>query len=281
MLDLRTLARALGGEVAGNQVLAPGPGHSPRDRSLSVRLSATAPDGFVVHSFAGDDWRAGLEHVRESLGLPPREKAPRRPPDGRRRPPKPPPEDDDREQKIAAAIALWRQCVDPRGTLAERYLAGRGLVLDSYIADEVLGWNPAIGAMVALFRNIETNKPQAISRTYLDAQGRRRVHVDPRTGKETKRWFLGPVGGAAVMLDPFDSVLGGLHVGEGVETCMTARQHFGLRPTWALGSAGAVRRFRSSAGSRRSMFSSTMTRTAQANRQPGRSRRAGAPPDAK
>jgi putative DNA primase/helicase len=33
-----------------------------------------------------------------------------------------------------------------------------------------------------------------------------------------------------------------LHVGEGVETCMAARQ-LGLRPTWALGSAGAVAAF--------------------------------------
>ena len=203
-LDLRTLARALGGEVAGGQVLLAGPGHRPRDRSMSVRLSAAAPDGFIVHSFAGDDWRLCMDWVRERLGLPldswKREKAPRRPPDGRRRPPKPPPEDDDREQKIAAAIAaaiaVWRGCVDPRRTLAERYLAGRGLVLDSYIAEEVIGWNPAIGAMVALFRNIETNKPQAVSRTYLDAEGRRRVHVDPKTGKETKRWFLGRAKGA-------------------------------------------------------------------------------------
>ena len=41
--DLRGIARALGGEVAGAQVLAPGPGHGPRDRSLSVRLCASAP----------------------------------------------------------------------------------------------------------------------------------------------------------------------------------------------------------------------------------------------
>jgi hypothetical protein len=34
VLDLRSIARALGGEISGNQVLAPGPGHGPRDRSL-------------------------------------------------------------------------------------------------------------------------------------------------------------------------------------------------------------------------------------------------------
>jgi hypothetical protein len=67
--SLAAIARALGGIIAGRSVLAPGPGHSPRDRSLSVTLSATSPDGFMVHSHAGDDWRACRRHVRGKLGL--------------------------------------------------------------------------------------------------------------------------------------------------------------------------------------------------------------------
>ena len=55
LTDLQTLAKALGGEVNRSQVLAPGPGHSAIDRSLSVKLDSNAPDGFLVHSFAGDD----------------------------------------------------------------------------------------------------------------------------------------------------------------------------------------------------------------------------------
>ena len=51
----RKMAELLGGEVRGGQVRAPGPGHSAGDRSLSVMLDASAPDGFVVNSFAGDD----------------------------------------------------------------------------------------------------------------------------------------------------------------------------------------------------------------------------------
>ena len=43
-LTLQEIARVLGGEVRGNQVLAPGPGHSPQDRSLAVKLS-NSPDG--------------------------------------------------------------------------------------------------------------------------------------------------------------------------------------------------------------------------------------------
>jgi hypothetical protein len=69
-LTLPSLARALGGEVSGSQVLAPGPKHSPRDRSLAVRLDPQAPGGFLVHSFCGDDPLEAKDHVRDKLGLP-------------------------------------------------------------------------------------------------------------------------------------------------------------------------------------------------------------------
>jgi hypothetical protein len=64
----REIARALGGEVIGrDRVAAPGPNHSKRDRSLSILITS---DGFVVHSFSGDDWRVCRDHVRAALGLP-------------------------------------------------------------------------------------------------------------------------------------------------------------------------------------------------------------------
>src|SRR6476646_10532939 len=63
------IAAALGGELAGNQVLAPGPNHSPKDRSLAVRVDPAAPDGFVVYSFAGDDPLQCKDHVRSKLGM--------------------------------------------------------------------------------------------------------------------------------------------------------------------------------------------------------------------
>ena len=68
--NLQTLARALGGEVTGGQVRAPGPGHSPADRSLSIKLDSNAPDGFIVNSFANDDPIVCKDYVREKVGLP-------------------------------------------------------------------------------------------------------------------------------------------------------------------------------------------------------------------
>src|SRR5262245_2055718 len=68
-LSLQQIAKALGGEVSGDQVRAPGPGHSSGDRSLSVKLDPGAPDGFLVNSFADDDPIACKDDVRKRLGL--------------------------------------------------------------------------------------------------------------------------------------------------------------------------------------------------------------------
>ena len=67
--SLEEIAQALSGGITNGQVLAPGPGHSAQDRSLSVTLSNGDP-GYVVHSFAGDDPIQCKDHVREKLGMP-------------------------------------------------------------------------------------------------------------------------------------------------------------------------------------------------------------------
>src|SRR5262245_59710663 len=70
MLDIRNAALALGGELSGNQIRCPGPGHSAQDRSLVVTFDPKAPDGFFLHSFAKDDTNICRDHVREKVGLP-------------------------------------------------------------------------------------------------------------------------------------------------------------------------------------------------------------------
>jgi hypothetical protein len=71
VFDARSVAQALGGDVVNrDSVSAPGPGHSRKDRSLSIRLDANAPGGFIVNSFAGDDPLACRDYVRQRLGLP-------------------------------------------------------------------------------------------------------------------------------------------------------------------------------------------------------------------
>ncbi len=63
-LDLRTIARALGGEVQGRQVLAPGPNHGRSDRSLSVRISHQSPTGYDRVPWSGVAPRVAETPVR-------------------------------------------------------------------------------------------------------------------------------------------------------------------------------------------------------------------------
>jgi Homeodomain-like domain len=68
-LDARTIAKVMGGDVNGDGALVPGPGHSPKDRSLSVKPTPGAKDGFIVHSFAGDGVGECRDHVKDKLGI--------------------------------------------------------------------------------------------------------------------------------------------------------------------------------------------------------------------
>ena len=70
-----------------------------------------------------------------------------------------------------------------------------------------------------------------IYRTFLEGAG-------PKLGRK----MLGRTRGAAIKLDADETVTLGLHLGEGLETCLAARLA-GFRPVWALGSAGAIAAF--------------------------------------
>jgi putative DNA primase/helicase len=242
MSDLRSMAAALGGDVIqGSYILAPGPNHSRADRSLSITLSASAPEGFVVKSWAGDDWRDCRDHVLARLGRPAF-----KPRDGQAAPvtaPRPQP-------ALAApktdtgvfALRLWKEAGDPRRTLAERHLNGRGLDLTDDICGTVARFHPACPyrrdgelmrapAMLTAYRAIADDKLVAIQRTLLTPEG-----------KKFDRTMLGPTGGAAIKIDADENVEQGLFIAEGFESALAARQ-LGFRPVWALGSAGAIGAF--------------------------------------
>jgi hypothetical protein len=56
----REVVKSRGGDWCGSYGLVPGPGHSPKDRSLKV----WDYDGDIkCHSFAGDDWRDCRKHL--------------------------------------------------------------------------------------------------------------------------------------------------------------------------------------------------------------------------
>jgi hypothetical protein len=138
------------------------------------------------------------------------------------------------------ALSIWREARDPRGTIVERYLKEErwGLYFPDGVAGNVIRFHPSlwfdgghVPGMVALFRDIVTDEPCGIHRTFLNDAGHK---ID--------RKMLGRAKGAAIKLDADENVTLGLVIGEGVETCMAA-QLAGLRPVWALGSANAIGQF--------------------------------------
>ena len=231
-LDLRTIAHALGGEISGGQVLAPGPGHSRKDRSLAVRLSHQSPSGFVVHGFApGDDWRTCRDYVADRLGLGDWAPTPRHPSGSPA----------SEATRIERATSLWNGGRNPAGTVVEQYLASRGLKLPA-LAVSVLRYHPQcpwkettsgitirVPAMLAAMRSLDTGQITAVHRTRLTQDGQK---VDRR--------MIGVAARAAIHLE--DLAGSELVIGEGIETCLAGAQ-LGLRPVWAVASAGAIGAF--------------------------------------
>jgi hypothetical protein len=135
-------------------------------------------------------------------------------------------------------VRIWRDVthLDPRGTLAERYLKeSRGLDLPADLCGRVVRFHALCPwekerrpCMVVAFCSIADDTLVAIQRTLLSDDG-----------KKLDRKTLGPCGGAAIKITADEDIEQGLHVGEGFETCLTAHA-LGLRPVWALGSASAI-----------------------------------------
>lgn len=235
MTALQAVARMLGGEVSSGAISMPGPGHSKTDRSLRVFIDPTAPDGFRVKTWAGDDWRLCRDYVKARLGGASLESVERP-----RQTQKPSVPADPR------AIELWSAAGPISG--AEVYLAGRGIKATS---GDALRYHPCcpfrlengmtafLPAMIGLFRDIDTNEPCGIHRTALKADGSGKADL-PGLGNPKK--MLGRAKGAAIKLCPDNEVSTGLGIAEGIETTLSVIGA-GWCPVWALGSAGAIADF--------------------------------------
>ena len=230
--QLKQSAHLLGGDICGNGVVAPGPGHSPRDRSLMVTFDEAAPNGFVTHSYAGDDWRDCRDHVKDLLGIASNDFTPKA-----RNWLKPIKMVDD-SQRITKALAMWRETQPIDGTLAEAYLNKRHCLVDDMPTDirfHSALWHKASGqpqaAMVSLMRDTRTNEPCGIHRTFLTADA-----------KKMDRMMLGRAKDACVKLTEDADVTYGLGISEGIETGLSVMRD-GFRPMWACLSAGNMQSF--------------------------------------
>jgi putative DNA primase/helicase len=146
------------------------------------------------------------------------------------------PEEDD-AARIDQALRIWSEVQSLRGSLAERYLARRGIQVPDEALD-VLGFHShcpfgadrRAPALVALIQDIITGEPIAIHRRELT----------PDAAKAGSWMALGPKSGGAIRLSRFDC--GELAIGEGVETCLAGMQ-LGSGSTWSVIDAGGMTAF--------------------------------------
>lgn len=237
-LDPQTVAGILGGEVINcNCINVPGPGHSKSDRSLSIRIDRHGQ--LIVHSHAGDDWKKCKDYVRERLGLGRWERV-RKDHQAQFRAISSG-VDLEKEKKKKIALRVWSEAVNPIGSMVEFYLREhRSLALTNDIAHNVVRFHASLhfGAfshrpgMVCLLRDIVTNEPCGIHRTFLN----------PETGQKIDRRMLGIAKRAAIKLDAHESISANLTIGEGFETALAARLA-GLNAVWSVGSKSGVGSF--------------------------------------
>lgn len=145
-------------------------------------------------------------------------------------------------EAMSSARALWREGVPAAGTLAEVYLASRGLRLEpnAPLRFHPMAWrNPASGAaapaMLALMTAPDADRGCGVHVTYLRPDG---------TGKATgdrPKVMLGNPGIIRLVADA--EVTLGLGIAEGIEPGLAIMQRAGWRPVWAAASAGGIQRF--------------------------------------
>jgi len=270
---LHKLRTMLGGDIVGGQLLCAGPGHSIHDRSLAVRPSGGR---LIVHSFSGDDWRDCLAYVRERLGQPQwhpdrhldidldidiedldinldHRHPYRRDPTASKSRSLPSRKDGDR---IKYAQRIWSEARDPRGTAAERYLNARKLSLPPELCGSVLRFHPhcpwngkKVPCLIAAYCAIDTEVLVVYQVSGAERADQitaiHRVRLDqPERWPKADRKMLGAVAGSAIKLDALGDCLA---IGEGLETCLAARQMrlFSRHcPVWALGSVSGIKSFR-------------------------------------
>jgi hypothetical protein len=145
------------------------------------------------------------------------------------------------------ARALWRETVDPVGTITEAYLQRRvpGFSVDGL--GQVIRFHPAcprgagerLPAMVSLMVDPMTGEPRGIHRTFLrpDASDRLRE----KRGEGKGKMMLGRAG--VIALSPWQDVTRGLGICEGIETGLSLMHRFGWSPIWAAGSAPSIATF--------------------------------------
>lgn len=253
MLNAQTLARALGGVVSGrDRVLAPGPNHGPKDRSLAIKLVG---DDFKVHSFADDDWKGCQDYVRQRAGLPEWQPGSGKKhsswmPEDTARKPKTDTQPETEAWKVEHVSRTWAMSQSIKGTLAETYLNNRRLeLLPDVLRADALRFHPncSVGyggrgnhmpAMTAAIRNNHTGALQGVHCTFLDRSGTKATMPD----NGPARRIYGNAKCGSVRLIHSAEICDGIGIAEGIETALSV-MCMGWLPVWSVLSIPGLKSF--------------------------------------
>jgi len=227
MARLKAIVDACGGVLldGGARALIPGPGHSGRDRSVSLR--ETEDGRILIHTFsARDDWRSVRQWLAEQ-GLLGEEGGKRGVTEPRRSPPAVQP---DGEARTKRARRIWEEGRPIAHTLAGVYLEHRAIDVNGAAA-AALRFHPGMTSLDDRLRRPALTAAiadplgqiQGVQVTLLSAHGRAKASLT------TPRRVIGNLMGGAVRLGEPE---GELAIGEGVETMMSASSALGL-PAYA------------------------------------------------
>lgn len=243
--DLRDFVLRCGGELVngGREARVPGPGHSKRDRSLSLRL---ADDGRVIfNDFSG---KHSFMEIKSHLGLADRDYKPDKAEQEASRRRHEAEKARQEVEKLDFCATVWEGAEAAAGTVVERYLAARGFTLDCSDvrfhpgAPRAVPWNRMSGdpapppphpAMICLARNVR-REARGLHITFLNGKGQKAFG-------HRSRIMAGPMLGAALQTAPV-SPDGVLAIAEGMETAGSFSILHGV-PTWAAFSTSGIRGF--------------------------------------
>ena len=228
-------AKILNGKVSSGWINIAGPNHSSNDYSLGIKPDPNAADGFLVHSFAGDDPVECKTYVLEKLKSKkissvslPKFAANQTPTNA---------------HTIKLAWSLWHDANPISGTAAYNYLKNRCCFAeDSYLPSNLrfsqsckFGKNKA-PALIGKMVHAKSDMFLGIHRTAICPDGTGKLNFTDGT---SNKMMLGSASCAVIKLSPFKNVLG---IAEGIETALSASSLFNM-PVWAVLTAGGMARF--------------------------------------
>ena len=152
-----------------------------------------------------------------------------------------------RAQNKKYALDTWNKSKEIKGTPVEKYLLGRGINLKTILSCNDIRFSNCklpgnidpgniYPTMISLYRDIKTNEPVAIHRTYLEVISQSEVIKKQKAN-------LGSNNNAVIKLSDDADVYTTLFVTEGIENAITALLK-GHAPVWAVGSAGNLANFK-------------------------------------